>query len=89
MNKNKISIASLAIGLGTVVVVNYVFPLIDTAITAACSKLNVGIVNNQATAQGIAEKAGVDDDKMYSTNAIGFRAGDEEDYPDNEEFDDE
>lgn len=50
MNNNRISIASLVIGLGTVVVVNYIFPVIDTALTAVCAKLNVGIVKNQAEA---------------------------------------
>lgn len=75
MNNNKISIASLVIGLGTVVVVNYIFPVIDTALTAVCTKLNVGIVKNQAEIQAIAQESGLDDEeKLYSpsTNACGF-----------------
>lgn len=75
MNNNKISIASLVIGIGTVVVVNYIFPVIDTALTAVCTKLNVGIVKNQAEIQAIANESGLDDEeKLYSpsTNACGF-----------------
>lgn len=75
MNNNRISIASLVIGLGTVVVVNYIFPVIDTALTAVCTKLNVGIVKNQAEIQAIVNESGLDDEeKLYSpsTNACGF-----------------
>ena len=75
MNNNKISIASLVIGLGTVVVVNYIFPVIDTALAAVCTKLNVGIVKNQAEIQAITKESGLDDEeKLYSssTNACGF-----------------
>lgn len=75
MNNNKISIASLVIGIGTVVVVNYIFPVIDTALTAVCTKLNVGIVKNQAEIQAIVNESGLDDEeKLYSpsTNACGF-----------------
>lgn len=75
MNNNRISIASLVIGLGTVVVVNYIFPVIDTALTAVCTKLNVGIIKNQAEIQAIAKDSGLDDEeKLYSpsTNACGF-----------------
>lgn len=75
MNNNRISIASLVIGLGTVVVVNYIFPVIDTALTAVCTKLNVSIVKNQAEIQTIMNESGLDDEeKLYSpsTNACGF-----------------
>lgn len=90
-NNNKISIASLAIGLGTVVIVNYVLPLIDTAFSAICSRLNVEIVSNQATAQEIAESAGLPEEKMYSpsANAIGFVDTNEMTPNEGEEYDDE
>ena len=70
MNNNRISIASLVIGLGTVVVVNYIFPVIDTALTAICTKLNVDIVKNQAEIKTIAQESGLDEEeKLYSPGA--------------------
>ena len=92
MNNNKISIASLVIGLGTVVVVNYIFPVIDTALTAVCTKLNVGIVKNQAEIQAIAQESGLDDEeKLYSpgANACGFVDTNNMGDDDYEEVDDE
>lgn len=92
MNNNKISIASLVIGIGTVVVVNYIFPVIDTALTAVCTKLNVGIVKNQAEIQAIANESGFDDEeKLYSpsTNACGFVDTNNMGDDDYEETDDE
>ena len=41
MNNNKFSIAPLLIGLGTVVAVNYLMPVIDVACSAICARLNV------------------------------------------------
>ena len=74
MNNNKISIASLVIGLGTVVIINYIFPVIDTALSAVCAKLNVGIVKNQAEIQAITQESGLDEEKLYSptTHVCGF-----------------
>ena len=75
MNNNRIPIASLVIGLGTVVVVNYIFPVIDTALTAICTKLNVDIVKNQAEIKTIAQESGLDDEEKLcssSTNVCGF-----------------
>ena len=92
MSKNKISIASLVIGLGTVVVVNYIFPVIDTALTAVCTKLNVGIVKNQAEIQATTKESGLDDEeKLYSssTNACGFIDTNNMGDDDYEEVDDE
>ena len=92
MNNNRISIASLVIGLGTVVVVNYIFPVIDTALTAVCTKLNVGIVKNQAEIQATTKESGLDDEeKLYSssTNACGFIDTNNMGDDDYEEVDDE
>lgn len=92
MNNNRISIASLVIGLGTVVVVNYIFPVIDTALTAICAKLNVGIVKNQAEDQSIAQESGLgDEEKLYSpgVNACGFVDTNNMGDDDYEEVDDE
>ena len=92
MSNNKISIASLVIGLGTVVVVNYIFPVSDTALTAVCTKLNVGIVKNQAEIQAITKESGLEDEeKLYSpsTNACGFVDTNNMGDDDYEEVDDE
>ena len=92
MNNNKISIAPLVIGLGTVVAVNYLFPVIDTALTAVCTKLNVGIVKNQAEIQAVAQESGLDDEeKLYSpgANACGFVDTNNMGDDDYEEIDDE
>lgn len=92
MSNNKISIASLVIGLGTVVVVNYIFPVIDTALTAVCAKLNIGIVQNQAEVQAIAQESGLDDEeRLYSpgANACGFVDTNNMGDDDYEEADDE
>lgn len=92
MNNNRISIASLVIGLGTVVVVNYIFPVIDTALTAVCTKLNVSIVKNQAEIQTIVNESGLDDEeKLYSpgANACGFVDTNNMGDDDYEETDDE
>lgn len=88
MNNNKFSIAPLLIGLGTVVAVNYLMPVIDVACSAICTRLNVPMSRWQATAQKTLEKAGmVDDDPTYHTNACGFNAN-FEDMPE-EEIDDD
>ena len=90
MNNNKISIASLVIGLGTVV--NYIFPVIDTALTAICTKLNVDIVKNQAEIKAIAQESGLDEEeKLYSpgANACGFVDTNNMGDDDYEEVDDE
>ena len=91
MNNNRISIASLVIGLGTVVVVNYIFPVIDTALTAICTKLNVNIVKNQAEIKTIAQESGLDEEKLYSpgANACGFVDTNNMGDDDYEEVDDE
>ena len=92
MNNNRISIASLVIGLGTVVVVDYIFPVIDTALTAVCTKLNVGIVKNQAEIQAITKESGLEDEeKLYSpsTNVCGFVDTNNMGDDDYEEVDDE
>lgn len=88
MNNNKFSIAPLLIGLGTVVAVNYLMPVIDVACSAICARLNVPMSRWQVTAQKTLEKAGmVDDDPTYHTNACGFNAN-FEDAPE-EEIDDD
>ena len=92
MNNNRIPIASLVIGLGTVVVVNYIFPVIDTELTAICTKLNVDIVKNQAETQAIAQKSGLEDEeKLYSpgVNSCGFVDTNNMGNDDYEEVDDE
>lgn len=92
MNNNRISITSLVIGLGTVVVVNYIFPVINTALSVVCTKLNVGIVKNQAEIQAIAkESRPEDDEKLYSpgANACGFVDTNNMGDDDYEEVDDE
>ena len=92
MSNNKISIASLVIGLGTVVVVNYIFPVIDTALAAVCTKLNVGIVKNQAEIQAITKESGLDDEEKLhssSTNVCGFIDTNNMGDDDYEEVDDE
>ena len=89
MNNNKFSIAPLLIGLGTVVAVNYLMPVIDVACSAICARLNVPMSRWQVTAQKTLEKAGMvdDDDPTYHTNACGFNAN-FEDMPE-EEIDDD
>lgn len=88
MNNNKFSIAPLLIGLGTVVAVNYLMPVIDVACSAICARLNVPMSRWQVTAQKTLEKAGmVEDDPTYHTNACGFNAN-FEDMPE-EEIDDD
>lgn len=75
MNNNKFSIAPLLIGLGTVVAVNYLMPVIDVACSAICARLNVPMSRWQTIAQKTLEQAGmVDDDPTYHTNACGFNA---------------
>lgn len=88
MNNNKFSIAPLLIGLGTVVAVNCLMPVIDVACSAICARLNVPMSRWQVTAQKTLEKAGmVDDDPTYHTNACGFNAN-FEDMPEKEIDDD-
>lgn len=88
MNNNKFSIAPLLIGLGTVVAVNYLMPVIDAACSAICARLSVPMSRWQTIAQKTLEKAGmVDDDPTYHTNACGFNAN-FEDMPE-EEIDDD
>ena len=85
MNNNKFSIAPLLIGLGTVVAVNYLMPVIDVA----CSRLNVPMSKWQVNAQKTLEQAGIaKDDPTYHTNACGFNANFDEDVPE-EEIDDD
>lgn len=48
MNNNKFSIAPLLIGLGTVVAVNYLMPVIDVACSAICARLNVPMSNGKS-----------------------------------------
>ena len=88
MNNKRISIASRVIGLGTVVAVNYLMPVIDVACSAICARLNVPMSRWQTIAQKTLEKAGMaDDDPTYHTNACGFNAN-FEDMPE-EEIDDD
>lgn len=89
MNNNKFSIAPLLIGLGTVVAVNYLMPVIDVACSAICARLNVPMSRWQTIAQKTLEKAGmVNDDPTYHTNACGFNADFSEDASE-EEIDDD
>lgn len=89
MNNNKISIAPLLIGLGTVVAVNYLMPVIDVACSAICTRLNVPMSKWQVATQKTLEKAGIaNDDPTYHTNACGFDANFEEEEPE-EEIDDD
>lgn len=88
MNNNKFSIAPLLIGLGTVVAVNYLMPVIDVACSAICARLNVPMSKWQVNAQKTLEQAGIaNDDPTYHTNACGFNAN-FEDMPE-EEIDDD
>lgn len=89
MNNNKISIAPLLIGLGTVVAINYLMPVIDVACSAICARLNVPMSKWQVATQKTLEKAGVtNDDPTYHTNACGFNVNFEEEVPE-EEIDDD
>ena len=88
MNNNKFSLAPLLIGLGTVVAVNYLMPVIDVACSAICARLNVPMSKWQTIAQKTLEKAGmVDYVPTYHANACGFNAN-FEDMPE-EEIDDD
>ena len=88
MNNNKFSIVPLLIGLGTVVAVNYLMPVIDVAFSAIFARLNVPMSKWQVNAQKTLEQAGIaNDDPTYHTNACGFNAN-FEDMPE-EEIDDD
>lgn len=89
MNNNKFSIAPLLIGLGTVVAVNYLMPVIDVACSAICARLNMPMSRWQVAAQKTLEQAGiVNDDPTYHTNACGFNANFDEDMSEEEIGDD-
>ena len=89
MNNNKFSIAPLLIGLGTVVAINYLMPVIDVVCSAVCAKLNVPMSKWQVEAQKTLEQAGVtNDDSTYHTNACGFNASFDEPTEDDEIDDD-
>lgn len=89
MNNNKFSIAPLLIGLGTVVAVNYLMPVIDVACSAVCARLNVPMSKWQVDAQKTLEQAGMaNDDPTYHTNACGFNAVFSEDASEEEIGDD-
>lgn len=88
MKDNKFSLTPLVIGLGTVVAINYLMPVIDVACSAICARLNVPMSKWQVTAQKNLEKAGTtDDDPTYHTNACGFNANFDEPVEDDEEID--